>query len=169
MLEIERFRDYLLEIQPMADMLSVVVTMHPRADPAIAEMWQLADLPSYEHDREENSHRVVVLDKIHSAERTERLLRKYLDGLRAPSAAADLDPLTPFTTDAIEVLFTRSDGKPRDILRKANSLIERGAEENWETINAERAAEVLDSFVDDEGDDLLGPAAAVSGDVDWAR
>jgi hypothetical protein len=168
-LEIERFRDYLLEIQPMADMLSVVVTMHPRAVPAIAEMWQLADLPSYEHDRQENRHRVVVLDKIHSAERTELLLRRYLDGFRSPTAAADLDPLTPFTTEAIEVLFTRSDGKPRDILRKANSLIEQGAEENWDTINAERAAEVLDSFVDDEGDDLLGSAAAVSGDVDWTR
>jgi hypothetical protein len=168
-LEIERFRDYLLEIQPMADMLSVVVTMHPRAVPAIAEMWQLADLPSYEHDRQENRHRVVVLDKIRSTERTERLLRRYLDGFRSPSAPSDIDPLAPFTEDAIEVLFTRSDGKPRDILRKANSLVERGAEENWDKITASRAAEVLDSFVDDEADDLLGPNAAVSGDVDWSQ
>jgi len=168
-LEIERFRDYMLEIQPMADMLSTVVTMHPRAVPAIAEMWQLADLPSYEHDRQENRQRVVVLDKIHSAERTERLLRQYLDGFRSVSGGTDTDPLSPFTKDAIQVIFTRSDGKPRDILRKANSLIERGAEENWTEISAERAAEVLDSFVDDDGDDLLGSAATVPGDVDWTR
>lgn len=89
-LEIERFRDYLLEIQPMADMLSVVVTMHPRAVTAIAEMWQLADLPSYEHDRQENRHRVVVLDKIRSAERAKRLLTRYLEGFRTPSASTDL-------------------------------------------------------------------------------
>jgi hypothetical protein len=166
-LEIERFRDYLLELQPMADMLSVVVTMHPRAVSAIAEMWQLADLPSYEHDRQENRGRVVVLDKIHSTERTERLLRRYLDGFR--TGGTDIEPLLPLTKGAVEVLFTRSDGKPRDILRKANSLIDRGAEENWDLITAERAAEVLDSFVDDEGDDLLGPTATVSADVDWSR
>jgi hypothetical protein len=165
-LEIERFRDYLLELQPMADMLSVVVTMHPRAVSAIAEMWQLADLPSYEHDRQENRSRVVVLDKINSTERTERLLRQYLDSFRTNAVA---DPLLPFTEDSVAVLYTRSDGKPRDILRKANSLIERGSEENWDLITGELAAEVLDSFVDEEGDDLLGPTAVVSADVDWAQ
>lgn len=168
-LEIERFRDYLLEIQPMADMLSVVVTMHPRAVTAISEMWQLADLPSFDHDRQENRHRVVVLDKIHSAERAKRLLTRYLEGFRTPSAGPDIDPIMPFTEGAVDVLFTRSDGKPRDILRKANSLFDRGAEENWDQITAERAAEVLDSFVDDEGDDLLGPTAVVSAEVDWSQ
>lgn len=166
-LEIERFRDYLLELQPMADMLSVVVTMHPRAVSAIAEMWQLADLPSYEHDRQENRGRVVVLDKIHSADRAERLLRQYLDPFRTEKG--DVDPLVPFTRDAVEVLLTRSDGKPRDILRKANSLIDRGAEENWDLITPERAAEVLDSFVDDEGSDLLEGTAVVPTSVDWSH
>jgi hypothetical protein len=104
-LEIERFRDYLLELQPMADMLSIVVTMHPRAVSAIAEMWQLADLPSYEHDRQENRSRVVVLDKIHSAERTERLLRQYLDSFRT---GAEIDPLLPFTKDAVDVAFAEN-------------------------------------------------------------
>ena len=36
--ETERFRDYVLELQPMADMLSTVVTLHPRAAQAIGEM-----------------------------------------------------------------------------------------------------------------------------------
>ncbi len=168
-LEIERFRDYLLEIQPMADMLSVVVTMHPRATQAIAEMWQLADLPSYEHDREENRHRVVILERIISPAKTKHLLERYIRQFRARSAPSDLDPLTPFNEDAIEAIFSRSDGKPRDILRKANSLVERGAEENWDTIDGERAARLLDTWaIDDEEEDLLNPSAAiVPGDVDW--
>src|SRR6185295_16246928 len=58
-LEVERFRDYILELQPMSDMLSVVVTMHPRATQAIGEMWALADLPSYDYSRSENDQRVV--------------------------------------------------------------------------------------------------------------
>ena len=63
----------------------------------------------------------------------------------------------------------RSDGKPRDILRKANSLVERGAEENWDTIDGERAAGLLDTWaIDDQDEDLLKPSAAiVPGDVDW--
>ena len=58
-LETERFRDYILELQPMCDMLSCTVTMHPRATQAIGDMWRLADLPSYDHDRQENRHHVV--------------------------------------------------------------------------------------------------------------
>ena len=168
-LEVERFRDYLLEIQPMADMLSVVVTMHPRAVLAIAEMWQLADLPSYEHDRQENKHRVVVLERVSSVDKATRLLRQYLDGFRSEKAPADLDPMTPFTPEAIEAIFSRSDGKPRDILRKANALVESGGQENWQEITGDHAAQLLDTFaLDDEADDLLSPAAAVvPGDVNW--
>ncbi len=168
-IEIERFRDYLLEIQPMADLLSVVVTMHPRAVQAIAEMWQLADLPSYEHDRAENRHRVVILERIGSAAKTSRLLRRYLDRFRAGNAPGDLDPLAPFTADAIDAVFARSDGKPRDILRKAQALIERGAEENWEVIDGARAAQLLDTWaLDDADENLLDPSTAlVPGDVDW--
>jgi hypothetical protein len=170
-LEVERFRDYLLEIQPMADMLSVVVTMHPRAVRTIAEMWQLADLPSYEYDREENRHRVVVLDRISTVEKATRLLQQYLNGFRDERAPQSLDPLSPFTPEAVEAIFSRSDGKPRDILRKANALIERGGEENWDTITGERTARLLDTFaLDDEDEDLLSPSATVvPGDVDWGR
>ena len=167
--EIERFRDYLLEIQPMADMLSVVVTMHPQSPKAIGEMWQLADLPSYEHDRQENRHRVVILERISSPAKTAHLLRRYINQYRATDAPTELDPLAPFTADAIAAIFSRSDGKPRDILRKANSLIERGAEENWDVINGERAAELLDAWaIDEEDEDLLNPSAAIlPGDIDW--
>ena len=43
----------------------------------------------------------------------------------------------PFTGESFAALLDRSDGKPRDILRKAHALIERGAHENWPEIDAE--------------------------------
>ena len=160
-LEVERFRDYLLEIQPMSDMLSVVVTMHPRATQAIGDMWRLADLPSYDHDREENRHRVVVLERISSAAHANQLVAKYLERYRSGDAPAD--PLYPFTADAVEAIRTRSDGKPRDILRRAHALIERGSEDNWDVIDAANATAVLDSFtLADDDEDLLGTTRSAS-------
>jgi len=155
-LEIERFRDYLLELQPMSDMLSVVVTMHPRATQAIGEMWQLADLPSYDYAREENRHRVVVLESLHSVEKAAALLKNYLDRFRSDTATET--GLYPFTEDAVDAILVRSDGKPRDILRKANALIEAGGEENWDVIDGERAAGLLDSFAADDEDEFLAPS-----------
>ena len=111
----------------------------------------------------------MILERIGSAAKTSRLLRRYLDRFRADSAPPDLDPLAPFTEDAIDAVFARSDGKPRDILRKAQALIERGAEENWAVIDGEKAAQLLDTWALDEADeDLLNPSAAlVPGDIDW--
>jgi hypothetical protein len=153
-IEVERFRDYLLEIQPMSDMLSVVVTMHPRATQAIGDMWRLADLPSYDHDRAENQHRVVVLERISSTSKAKQLLAKYLERFR--SGEAETDDLYPFTDEAVETIRARSDGKPRDILRRAHALIDRGATENWDLIDAVNALRVLDSFAEaDEDDDLI--------------
>ncbi len=42
-LETERFRDVILETLPIADMLSAIVTMHPRAAVTIGTAWELAD------------------------------------------------------------------------------------------------------------------------------
>ena len=164
-LEIERFRDYLLELQPMSDMLSVVVTMHPRATQAIGEMWQLADLPSYDYAREENRHRVVVLESLHTVEKAAALLENYLARFRTDAATET--GLYPFTEDAVDAILVRSDGKPRDILRKANALIEAGGEENWDVIDGERAAGLLDSFAADDEDEFLSPTSGrtVAGDL----
>lgn len=148
-LEVERFRDYILEIQPMSDMLSVVVTMHPRATQAIGEMWALADLPSYDHSRSENQQRVVVLETIRTREQAVKLLHPYLsefrrDGYDAPTS------LFPFTDASVETLLEHSDRKPRDILRKAAALIEQGAEQDWDEITPQRATRVLESFRSDD-------------------
>lgn len=158
-LEVERFRDYILEIQPMSDMLSCIVTMHPRATQVIGQLWHLADLPDYAHEREENRQRVVVLEPITDVERVKTLLGDYLRAYRT-AEPPDEHPLFPFTEEAADVIFSRSNGKPRDILRKANALIESGAEENRETIDGDHAARILDSFVDDEEEDLVESTGA---------
>ena len=169
-LETERFRDYVLEIQPMSDMLTCVVTMHPRATQAIGEMWHLADLPSYEHDKAENRHRVVILERLPSVEKASILIEQYLDEARS-TPAPDGDCLYPFTSEAVRVLHIRSEGKPRDLLRKAHSLITEGADRNWEYIDGEGAADILDSFTDHDEDYFVSPSGASvpTHAVDWSQ
>jgi len=133
-------------------------------------MWQLADLPSYDYNREENRHRVVVLERIKTTKRACDLIATYLQQFRT-KPAPEGEPLSPFTLDAIDAIFTRTDGKPRDILKKANALIETGSEENWPEIDKERAARVLDSFTDnDEGtsEPLNAPQVQTRADI-WSE
>ena len=166
-LETERFRDYVLELQPMSDMLTCVVTMHPRATQAIGDMWRLADLPSYDHDRAENRHRVVILEKIQGADKARMLLKQYLDAARS-EPFPDGNEIHPFDDDAINVLLNRSDGAPRDILRKASSLISEGALQNWDIITGDRTAALLDTFADADEDDSGVPYDASSVSPDWS-
>ena len=148
-LETERFRDYILELQPMCDMLSCVVTMHPRATQAIGNEWRMADLPSYDHARKENEHRVVILEALEDIDHVKALLSKYLESFRTKKPPEG-EELYPFTHEAVEALRVGSEGKPRDILRKANALIEIGARENWELIDANSAIRVLNSLAADD-------------------
>lgn len=132
--EVERFRDFIVELLPMADMISVVVTMHPRALASIEEFWQLADLPSLRVD-EANRHIVVVMPPLGTLDQAKRLLTAYLKAARRDEASPD-DTLAPFTEDAVEELWTHSTKKPRDLLRKAHKMITFAAEENLEVIDA---------------------------------
>ena len=156
-LETERFRDYILELQPMCDMLSCTVTMHPRATQAIGDMWRLADLPSYDHDRQENRHHVVILEGLNNVDKAAALLTSYLE-LRTEEPPTG-QPLFPFSPEAVEAIFARSVGKPRDILRKANALIETGAEENWEAIGGAEAVRILDSLSADDEEQYAMPSS----------
>lgn len=165
--ETERFRDYVLELQPMADMLSTVVTLHPRAAQAIGEMWRLADLPNFATDRVENQPRIVVLEPLETVEQTAALLRPYLDAARKEDEPAPASPFAPFAEEVIDLLFDRSHGKLRDVLRKANALIERGSHQNLEVIDGPAAAAVLDSLAFDEDEGLEVPVAADVEDQ-WA-
>ena len=133
-IEVERFRDFIVELLPMADMISVVVTMHPRALASIEEFWQLADLPSLRVD-EANRHIVVVMPPLAALDQAKSLLTAYLTAARRDSTVAS-DTLAPFTDDAVEELWTHSTKKPRDLLRKAHKMITFAAEENIDTIDA---------------------------------
>jgi hypothetical protein len=155
--ETERFRDYVLELLPMADMLTTVVTLHPRAAQAIGDMWRLADLPSFAPDRDENRPRIVVLEALETCDQAAKLLEPYLEAARLGVTNGDV--MAPFDDDAIQVLFDRSRGKPRDLLRKAHALIQQGAERNVDVITAEFAAPILDSLAIVDDDEAVLPTA----------
>lgn len=164
--EVERFRDYVLELQPMSDMLSVIVTMHPRATAAIADMWALADLPSYDYARSENGRRVVILETMKTVAQTRDLLVPYLAAFRTTGEHAN-DPLFPFTEGAVKAILEHTSGKPRDVLRTAAALVDSGAEANWDAISGAATEKFLESFALDESEDTWASASLV--DVNpWA-
>jgi hypothetical protein len=155
--ETERFRDFVLELQPMADMLSVVVTLHPRAEAAISEMWGLADLPSLRHDLPENQRHVVILREIRGEDRARALLEPYMTEVRR-DAAPDGQSLWPITNGALRAILDRSEGKPREILRRAHALMEHAASLGWPEINGPAAADFLDSLtLSDDDDNVVAP------------
>jgi hypothetical protein len=157
--ETERFRDYVLELLPMADMLTTIVTLHPRAAQAIGEMWRIADLPNFAPDRDENRPRVVVLEALENRDQAAMMLQPYLQAARTDGSNGE--SMLPFRDDAVDILFDRSHGKPRDLLRKAHALIQQAADRNLDAITADFAAPVLDSLtVDDEEGVLPGPTAS---------
>lgn len=168
-LETERFRDIILETLPMADMLSVVVTMHPRAALAIGQAWQLADLPPFDMT-EANKHRVVILAKLRDADEATQLLVKYLDAARMSTSGRIDGDTYPFTAAGIQALYNRSNGKPRDILRKAHGLIESAAVQNEEVIDEDAVSRYLDAIGPDTDDDI-GPIIndAIPSSVDWSQ
>ncbi len=168
-LETERFRDVVLETLPMADMLSVVVTMHPRAAITIGKAWGLADLPTFEVS-EVNKHRIVVLQSLRTVQQATTLLNTYLDAARKPDSSRSPGDLYPFTADAVAAIFARSNAKPRDVLRKAHGLIEAAASDNIDVIDAEIVMRYLDAL-GPETDDALGPIvqAPATSAPDWSN
>jgi hypothetical protein len=159
-IEVERFRDYVLELQPMSDMLSVIVTMHPRATAAIADMWALADLPSYDYARTENGQRVVVLETMKTLDQARDLLVPYLSAFRSGGEHTN-EPLFPFTEGAVQAILSHTSGKPRDILRTAAALVDKGSEANWDVITASEAEKFLEGFAIDDGDETWAVRAPV--------
>ncbi len=131
--EVERFRDFIVELLPMADMVSVVVTMHPRGLASIEEFWQLADLPSLRVD-EANQHLIVVLPPLSTLTQAKRLLSAYMAAARREGKTDDR--LAPFTEEAVDELWAHSTKKPRDLLKKAHKMITFAAAENLDRIDA---------------------------------
>lgn len=168
-LETERFRDVILETLPMADMLSVIVTMHPRAALTIGTAWELADLPTFKVS-EANKHRVVTLPPLRNTEQATRLLNPYLDAARRGDDGPAPGDLFPFTQDAIDAIFARSNRKPRDVLRKAHGIVEAAAADNLVVIDGDAVTRYLDAIGPDTDDDLgpVIPAPAISS-LDWSN
>ncbi len=166
-LETERFRDVVLETLPMADMLAVVVTMHPRAALAIGQPWQLADLPSFEVSSA-NTHRVVTLEALRSVGEAKRLLATYLDAARKDGAKGPSE-LAPMTADAVDALFARSNRRPRDILRKAHGLFEHAAKANVDEITADTVIYALDALTPDDDHDPVTFGVGPASSVDWEK
>lgn len=166
-LETERFRDVILETLPMADVLSIVVTMHPRAALTIGTAWELADLPTFEVS-EANKHRTVVLPPLRNATDAIALLSPYLDAARKDDSERSEGDLHPFTQEAVEALFARSNRKPRDVLRKAHGLIESAGADNVDLVDADAVTRYLDALGPDTDDDL-GPVvvAPTTSTPDW--
>lgn len=153
----------------MADMLSVVVTMHPRAALTIGTAWELADLPTFEVS-EANKHRIVVLPPLHRVEEASKLLAKYLDAARKSDSGRQPGDLYPFTDGAVEALFARSNRKPRDILRKAHGLIEAAAGENIDHVDEAAVGRYLDAMGPDTDSDIGPVVAGPTGTaIDWSE
>lgn len=167
-LETERFRDIVLETLPMADTLSLVVTMHPRAALTIGTAWQLADLPTFEVS-EANKHRIVVLTPLRNTAQATALLSPYLDAARKEGSERSSGDLYPFTSEAVEAIFARSNRKPRDLLRKAHGLVEAAGGDNIEMIDADAVTRYLDA-IGPETDEELGPVVAgpATSTPDWS-
>ncbi|MEU3407607.1 hypothetical protein ABZ766_27175 [Streptomyces sp. NPDC006670] len=167
-LETERFRDVIVETLPMADMLSVVVTMHPRAALTIGTAWELADLPPFE-TTEANQHRTVILPGLRDVSEATKLLTRYLDAAVKTGSPRLQGDLYPFTKAAVAALFGRSNRKPRDVLRKAHSVMDAAAGENLDVIEVADVSRFLDALTPSTGDEATPGFPAPSGTLDWSR
>ncbi|MFF1418288.1 hypothetical protein [Streptomyces sp. NPDC058280] len=163
-LEVERFRDVIVETLPMADMMTVVVTMHPRAAVTIGNAWALADLPVFALT-DQNERSTVKLSALRDAERAAQLLRPYLLAATKLDGFRPGDELFPFTQDAISCLFGRSNRKPRDVLRKAHAVLDAAAVRNLERIEAEDVLRYFDARTS-RPRNSFNPTAGV---LDWSR
>jgi hypothetical protein len=99
-----------------------------------------------------------------------QLLTTYLYAARKNPAEHEHDGLFPFTSQAVAALFSRSNRKPRDVLRKAHGLVEAAAGDNLEQVDEDAVTRYLDALGPDTDDDL-GPvvSTATSSSLDWSE
>jgi hypothetical protein len=119
-------------------MASYVLTMHPDAARSIEEFWSLARLPQIDFSRRQNERVTVILKALETPDQAARLLGRYLNEFRTGTPP---DPLFPFTRDAIEAVRKSAEGRPGEILRRANRLIDEGAANQTALIDATQVEE----------------------------
>ncbi|MFD8464917.1 hypothetical protein ACFV10_07315 [Streptomyces cyaneofuscatus] len=163
-LEVERFRDLIVETLPMADMVTMILAMHPRTAVTIGQAWDLADLPSFALT-ESNAGCTVRLRPLRDAGQAAQLLKPYLQEATKEGVSRPEDELFPFTQDAIMCLFVRSNRRPRDLLRKAHAILEASATRNLSRITADDVMRFLDATVPVPRDSF-GRTPSV---IDWSQ
>lgn len=163
-LEVERFRDVIVETLPMADMVTMILAMHPRTAVTIGQAWDLADLPSFALT-ESNDGCTVRLRPLRDAGQAAQLLKPYLKEATNNRATQPGDEFFPFTHDAITCLFGRSNRRPRDLLRKAHAIVEASATRNLPRITADDVMRFLDATAPAPRDSF-GRTPSV---IDWSQ
>ncbi len=159
-MEVERFRDLAIETQPFGEMASYVLTMHPAAAYTIEEYWSLARLPKMDFANRQNERVTVVLKALETPDQVARLLRCYLDAYRVGTPP---DPLFPLTMDGIELIRRLAGGRPGEILRRANRLIDDGAANQTPLIDG---AAVKEFFSDERRKAEASPQRRAFGALD---
>jgi hypothetical protein len=150
-LEVERFRDLSIEAQPFGEMSAYVLTMHPEAARQIEGFWSEARLPELDPTAKRTRRTAVIMRPVKSREDAVQVYLKYSSDARLPDS--DVPPLHPFDESALDVLMEVSGGRPGQMLKFAHDLIEEGAQDEYRTITAKEATDILaeaGSVADDE-------------------
>ncbi len=154
--EIGRIRD-LLETQPFAGSLHQTFTFHATAARELESFWEANRLPSYE-DTPSNQSAVVVLRGLHEDDQVEALLKAWMEPHRTGEEVED--EIVPFERDALTVLRQVAQGRPGELLHRANELFDAGAAQQVGRISGDfagqhfagSAAVAAAADVEDEGD-----------------
>ncbi|OKJ74298.1 hypothetical protein AMK30_17000 [Streptomyces sp. CB02460] len=162
-LEVERFRDVIVETLPMADMLTLIATMHPRASLTMKHAWALADLPSFDLTPS-NRFSTLELPPLRDATQAAQLLKPYLAAATKEGAQRE-DDLLPFTAEAVDSLFERSTRKPRDVLRKAHIVLVAASGLNLKSITSSDVENILGM----PGQRMASDQDEIPGTLDWSR
>ncbi|MFB7905258.1 hypothetical protein ACFC1T_02350 [Kitasatospora sp. NPDC056076] len=162
-LEVERFRDIVVETLPMADMVALVTTLHPRASLAMKRAWDLADLPSFDLTPA-NQMSTMEMPPLRNADQVAQLLRLYLAAAAKQGTERESD-IYPFTSDAVDRLFELSARKPRDVLRKAHTVLEVASAQNLPRITAPD----VESALSLPGQQTTTTRKENPGTIDWSR
>lgn len=159
--EIGRIRD-LLETEPFASMLHQTYTFHATAARELDSFWEANRLPSFE-DTPSNQAAVVVLRGMRDDDQVEALLKTWMTPHRNDVEIDD--ELVPFDRSALSVLRQASQGRPGDLLNKANEVFDAGAQAQVGKIDGDFARAHFQGTPGQSGADVSGDG---DDDTDYA-
>lgn len=155
--EIGRIRD-LTNDEPTRSMLHTTFTMHDNAAPELEEYWIPHRLLSYDLNRANMGH-IVLLKGLRNDEAAAAVLSSWL----AEGRVADYhgDPLAPFEMSAVHALREYSARRVGELLPAASKVFSAAERERRESIDGAYVDEILDSagggIPDGDNGDGFGP------------